>query len=135
MTFDPTAQGWRPMETNPMPSGLGIPWAKRVDGVWRYGMLTASEHANPDGVLHGGVLMLFADHTMGLYVWEASNRVPSVTIQLNTHFLASVTPGEFLELRGEVTRSSKNLVFVRALVAAGGRDIGAIDGIWKVFPK
>ena len=135
MSFDPAALGWRPMKTNPMPASLGIPWAKRVDGVWRYGMQTGPEHANPGGAVHGGVLMAFADHTLGLYVWEAANRAPNVTIQLNTHFIGAVTPGAFVELAGEVTRATKNLVFVRGILSAGGRDTNALDGIWRVFPK
>jgi acyl-coenzyme A thioesterase PaaI-like protein len=133
MSFDPAADGWRPMRTNPMPANLGTPWARRAGESWHYAMLTTPDHANPQGALHGGVLMTFADHCLGLYVWVAANRAPNVTIQLNTHFLASVTPGEFVELRGEVTRATRGLVFVRGILAVGDRDVGAVDGIWRVL--
>jgi uncharacterized protein (TIGR00369 family) len=136
MNFDPASHGWRPMHDNPMPSAIGIPWAKRTDAGWRYAMSTTAEHTNPGGAVHGGILMTFADHTLGLYVWEAAKRAPNVTIQLNTHFLAPVVPGDFVELQGEVTRVTGTLVFVRGLLSVGGREVAAHDGIWRVFrPK
>jgi len=65
--------------------------------------------------------------------WEAAHRAPCTTIQLNTHFLAAVQPGDFVELRGEVTRATTGLVFVRGILVAGDRDVAAVDGIWRVL--
>ena len=133
MSFDPATQGWRLMRGGAMPAGIGFPWAKRSDNHWRYGLLTTAEHANPQGALHGGILMTFADHGLSMLAWEAAHRAPCTTIQLNTHFLAAVEPGDFVELRGEVTRVTKGLVFVRGILAVGDRDVAAVDGIWRVL--
>jgi acyl-coenzyme A thioesterase PaaI-like protein len=135
--YDPAADGWRALPGAAMPGSLGVPWARKVDGLWFYGLLTGPEHANPNGVLHGGVLMAFADHTLSLLAWEAAERAPCTTIQLNTHLLEAVRPGEFIELRGEITRRTRGLVFVRGLIVVRQddqvRDVGAIDGIWRVL--
>ncbi len=131
--FNPAAAGWTPMDHDPMPAGVGTPWRKRDGEAWRYGLLTRPEHANPAGAVHGGILVAFADHTLGCYVEAAGGGVPNVTIQLNTHFLSAVRPGEFLELSGEVTRTTGSMVFVRGIIAAGGRDVVAVDGIWRIF--
>jgi len=133
MSFDPAANGWRPMPTDPMPASIGIPWARREGDAWQYGMQTTPEHANPQGALHGGILVAFADHCLGNYAWEAAKRAQCVTIQLNTHFLAAIVPGAFVELRGEVTRATRGLVFVRGILSVGDRDVGAADGIWRVL--
>ena len=130
---DPGADGWRPMPSAPLPGGLGVPWSKRVDGVWHYGLATTPAHANPQGALHGGVLMTLADHALSLLAWEAAERAPCTTIQLNTHFLSAVRPGEFVSIAGEVTRRTGSMVFVRGVVSAGGRSVGAVDGIWRVL--
>jgi acyl-coenzyme A thioesterase PaaI-like protein len=120
-----------------MPGGLGVPWARKTDGKWLYGLLTGPEHANPNGVLHGGVLMAFADHGLSILAWEAAERAPCTTIQLNTHFLDAISPGEFIVLRGEVTRRTRGLVFVRGVIGVWNeqtmRDVGAVDGIWRVL--
>ena len=70
--FDPAAEGWRPMRGAPFPAGIGIPWSKRVNDSWRYGLLTTAEHANPQGVVHGGILMTFADQGLSLLAWQAA---------------------------------------------------------------
>jgi hypothetical protein len=135
--YDPAADGWRAVASAAMPAGLGVPWAKKRGDDWIYGLLTGPEHANPNGVVHGGVLMAFADHGLSFLAWEAADRAPCTTIQLNAHFLEAIKPGEFLELRAEVTRRTRGLVFVRGLLGArdggGIRDVGAVDGIWRVL--
>ncbi len=131
--YDPAADGWTPMDFDLMPAGIGSPWRKREGDRWLYGLWTRPDHANPAGAVHGGILVCFADHTLGCYVEEAGNGAPNVTIQLNTHFLAAVTPGEFLTLRGEVTRATGSMVFVRGIISVGDRDVVAVDGIWRVF--
>jgi acyl-coenzyme A thioesterase PaaI-like protein len=133
MSYDPSEHGWRPMRGAALPANIGIPWAKKTENHWCYGMLTTAEHANPQGVLHGGMLMTFADHGLSMLAWEAAQRVPCTTIQLNTHFLAAVEPGEFVELRGEVTRATRGLVFVRGILLVGDRDVAVVDGIWRVL--
>jgi acyl-coenzyme A thioesterase PaaI-like protein len=135
--FDPAAQGWRLMRGAAMPAGLGIPWSQRIDDTWHYGLLTGPEHANPNGVVHGGVMMAFADHMLSLVAWEAAGRANCTTIQLNTHFLDAIQPGAFLSLSGAATKRTRGLVFVRALLhaanAGGGRPVGAVDGIWRIL--
>ena len=133
MTIDPAAHGWRPMRTSAMPAGIGVPWAKRDGEKWRYAMLTAQEHANPQGAVHGGMLMTFADHGLSILAWEAAGRAPCTTIQLNTHFLSAVEPGEFVEFSGQITRATRGLVFVRGILSVGDRDVAAVDGIWRVL--
>ncbi len=135
--YNPAEDGWRALPGAAMPGGLGVPWAKKRDGVWLYGLVTGPEHANPAGVVHGGVLMAFADHGLSFLAWEAAERAPCTTIQLNTHFLDAIKPGEFIELRGDVTRRTRGLVFVRGIIGVrdgdATRDVGAIDGIWRVL--
>jgi len=140
--FDPAANGWRALPGAALPGELGVPWAKRGDSGWLYGLQTGPGHANPNGVLHGGVLMAFADHGLSVLAWEAAERAPCTTIQLNTHFLDAVHPGTFLELRGEVVRKTRGLVFLRGVISAYDdptedesaiRGVGAVDGIWRVL--
>jgi acyl-coenzyme A thioesterase PaaI-like protein len=135
--YDPAADGWRALPGAALPGSLGAPWAKKIGDHWLYGLLTGPEHANPNGVVHGGVLMAFADHGLSFLAWEAAERAPCTTIQLNTHFLDAIQPGEFIELHGEVTRRTRGLVFVRAVILAHHadktREVGAIDGIWRVL--
>jgi len=131
--FDPEDAGWSRMDHDVMPAALGTPWRRRMGESWEYALQTRPDHANPAGAVHGGVLVAFADHTLGCYVEAAADGAPNVTIQLNTHFLARVEPGAFVELLGEVTRATGSLVFVRGIIRVGGAEVAAMDGIWRVF--
>jgi acyl-coenzyme A thioesterase PaaI-like protein len=136
-TYDPAADGWRPMPAAALPGSLGVPWAKRVGAYWQYGLAMTDSHLNPNGVVHGGVLLAFADHGLSMLAWQAAERTPCITIQLNTHFLDGIQSGEFIELRGEVTRRTSGLVFLRGVVGArdshAARDVGSVDGVWRVM--
>jgi acyl-coenzyme A thioesterase PaaI-like protein len=135
--FDPAADGWRALPGAAMPAGLGIPWAKRIEGAWHYGLISTAEHSNNNGVLHGGVLMAFADHGLSFLAWEAADRGNCSTIQLNTHFLDVIRPGELIDLSGEVTRRTRGLVFLRGIIGVREpertREVGSVDGIWRVL--
>jgi uncharacterized protein (TIGR00369 family) len=135
VSLDPTAEGWREMSRSPLPGELGLPWARRSEAGWQYGLLTNERHVNPQGVVHGGVLLALADHALSLHAWEAAERSPCTTIQLNGHFLDAVRPGEFVRVEGEVTRRTRTLVFTRGLLRAGGRDVAAVDGIWRILQR
>ena len=140
MTYDPQAQGWRPMHKAALPGGQGVPWSRRIDDVWCYGLQTTADHANPQGALHGGVMMTLADHGLSMLAWEAVERAPCTTIQLNTQFLAAVQPGAFIWVAGEVVRRTNSLVFMRGIIRAAddttdSRDVCAADGIWRVLRR
>ena len=52
--------------------------ADLVDGRRRYGFRTAAKHANPNGVIHGGVLVTFVDTCMGQAVVDATSDGPDL---------------------------------------------------------
>jgi len=116
-----------------MPSGLGLPWSKRDETGWHYAMLADASHANPQGAIHGGVLLAFLDHALSIIAWEAAGRLPSVTVQLNSHFVDAVRPGDFVELQADIVRRTRSMVFMRGILSAGDRQVVAADGIWRIL--
>jgi uncharacterized protein (TIGR00369 family) len=130
---NPIDADWTAFNEDPMPSGLGISWRKWEQDHWIYGLQTRKDHANRNGVIHGGILLAFADHTLGNVADTVSDGARHATVQLNTHFLAAAEVGDFLELRGEVTRAAGTMAFVRAIVSVGQKNVLAVDGIWRIF--
>ncbi|WP_135469139.1 PaaI family thioesterase [Crenalkalicoccus roseus] len=131
--FDPRAAGWKPMRAEGYPALIGPFWARREEGRWAYGFLAEARHRNDGGVVHGGMLMSFADDVLGITVWEAAGRRPCTTVQLNTHFIAPARLGDFVEGRAEVLRVTRSVVFVRGVLTIGGRTAVAADGVWKIL--
>jgi acyl-coenzyme A thioesterase PaaI-like protein len=79
------------------------------------------------------VLVTLSDHGLSMLAWEAAERAPCTTIQLNTHFMSAVRPGEFIWVAGEVTQRTRSMVFLRGIVRAADRDVAACDGIWRIL--
>jgi uncharacterized protein (TIGR00369 family) len=125
--------GWRPVVRDDFPYFVG-PFLERLeDGCRVFGFVADKRHINDRGVVHGGMLMTFADQAFGELVLDSVDHRLCATIQLNTHFIAAVQAGDFVIGRGEIVRRTRSIVFVRGKLTVGNREVAAIDGIWKVL--
>jgi acyl-coenzyme A thioesterase PaaI-like protein len=133
--FDPRAAGWKPLPLEGYPALLGPYWARRREGGegWRYGFLAEPKHRNDGGVVHGGMLMSFADDILGMTVWEAAGRRQVTTVHLSTHFIAPARLGDFVECEAEVMRTTRTLVFVRGTLMVDDRTCISAEGVWKIL--
>ena len=103
--------------------------------VFRYGFRAGPAHLNPNGVVHGGALMTFADTVMGAAVYYLAKR-PCATISMNSEFLAGAPPDSWIEAAVTVTRQTNSLTFARCELDADGTILLTSSGIWKLFqPK
>ena len=131
--FDPAAHGWKHLRWHEegFPTLVGPFWSKKEGDRWAYGLLAEPRHGNAHGIIHGGMLVTFLDQILGVTCWEAANRGPVVTIQLNMHFVSGGKAGEFLEARAEAVRATRSVVFVRGQITVGERVVATADGVWK----
>lgn len=100
---------------------------------WAYGLLATADHLNPAGVVHGGLLTALLDHGLSAIAWQALDRRPCVTVQLDTHFLAPARAGQFLEVRGQVLRATSSLVFMRGELSVAGNVVATGAAVLKVL--
>lgn len=138
--MDPTAardalvaQGWRERTLPGFVGLIGPLWTRREDAGWAYGLLTTEAHLNPAGVVHGGLTTSLIDHALSALAWEAMGRQPCVTVQLDTHFLAAVQAGRFLEARGRVVRATASLVFMQGGISVDGEAVLGASAVMKVL--
>ncbi|MFD4837153.1 PaaI family thioesterase [Achromobacter sp. NPDC058515] len=127
------ADGWRRKSLPGFAGLIGPLWARREGDGWAYGLLAASDHLNPAGVVHGGLLSALLDHGLSAIAWEALARRACVTVQLDTHFLAPARAGQFLELRGRVVRATSSLVFMQGEVSVAGNAVATGAAVLKVL--
>ena len=131
--YDPAADGWTDFvwHEDGFPALVGPFWQKTVEGRRLQGLLVEAKHSNIQGIVHGGMISTILDQTLGHTVWEAADRGPNVTVQLNVHFISGAKQGDFLIAEGEVMRVTRSIVFVRGRLTAGDRLIAHADGVWK----
>lgn len=131
---DPPA-GYRPMTR---PGGFEaligpIYGTKDDDGGFRLAFRAGERHGNPQGVVHGGMLMTLVDAVMGIAVYRAIGKRRCATISLNCSFVASGRVGDWLEASAEVVRRGRSVVFMRGDIQVDDRRLITADGLWKVL--
>ncbi|MGE8671522.1 MAG: PaaI family thioesterase [Achromobacter kerstersii] len=127
------ADGWH-QKTLPGFAGLiGPLWVRKEAQAWAYGLLATAGHLNPAGVVHGGLLTAMLDHGLSAIAWQALDRRPCVTVQLDTHFLTAARAGQFLEVRGHVMRTTASLVFMRGELSVAGHVVATGAAVLKVL--
>jgi uncharacterized protein (TIGR00369 family) len=132
MAFDPAASGWTRYDDPALPRVTEGHWRREEGAGFAFGFETGPAQHNGNGVVHGGILATCMDHTMGRVARNAAE-AKVATIQLDLHYLAPAIPGQFLEVRGEVVRRTRSVIFLRGLLTAEGKPLLSATGIWKVL--
>jgi len=118
----------------PPMSGFGRamgPWYEKPDGEKVIlGIRAEERHINRLGIIHGGMMMAFADTLLS----EVGRRVtgkPSVTMRMTVDFISAAKLGDWIEGSGEVSRITRNLVFVQARIWRGKHTLMTASGVFS----
>lgn len=107
---------------------------KVTEGGFRHGVRVKKRHCNSRGITHGGMLMAFADGLLGTAVWRETQMV-ALTVRMNSDFLSSARPGEWLEGTARVTRATKSVAFCEAELFVGSRPVLKASGVFKIMAR
>lgn len=123
--------GYRPCEMpdGPFAEALG-PLFIRADGRG-FAFRAGARHCNARGVMHGGMLMTFADQTLGLAVQRAVGTLDVATVSLSCELIDGVVPGELVEGEATITRVTRSIVFACGTARCDQRIVLTASGIWK----
>lgn len=105
-----------------------------ADGTITYCLPTDARHDNSSGVVHGGLLMTFADSVLGYSIWSATGGW-AVTVSQSSTFLRAVRAGDLLEVTPVVSRATRSMVFTRGDFTVGGETVFQAASVWKVVGK
>jgi uncharacterized protein (TIGR00369 family) len=130
---DLESQGWRRREPAGFAGLVGPLWTRQGESGWCCGILAGTEHLNPAGVVHGGLLMSLLDHALSTIAWTAAERRVCVTVQMDTQFLSSARAGRFLLAQGRVARATSSLVFMNGRITVDDRDVCTGSSILKIL--
>lgn len=100
---------------------------------WDYGFQALEDHGNSGGSVHGGILMMAADHLMSMCILRMKTAPSHIaTIQMESHFLKRARPGDFLVVKPRVMRQAREVVFVDCGIYNRESLLFSARGIWKV---
>ena len=133
--FDPAAAGWAPYGDDGFIGLIGPFWMRPDGDSYRFAFLAERKHHNRRGYVQGGMLMTFADRSMGMTCWYANERQPQATVQLDVSFVDAVKIGEFVEAKCTVVRRTRSLIFMSGDLVVGTRIVATAKGVWKALGK
>jgi acyl-coenzyme A thioesterase PaaI-like protein len=131
--FNPAAAGWEPYEDEGFIGLVGPFWKRPAGDSYVFAFMAERKHHNRRGVVQGGMLMTFADRSMGMTCWYANERQRQATVQLDVHFIDAVQIGEFVEAKCKVVRRTRSLIFMSADLVVGERVVATAKGLWKTL--
>ena len=133
--IDPAAAGWTPYRDEGFIGLVGPFWTRPQAGTEtpQFAFLAEPKHHNRRGVVQGGMLMTFADRSMGMTCWYANGKKPQATVHLDVHFVEGVQIGEFIEMHAKVVRRTRALIFMSGELMVGTRVVATANGVWKTL--
>ena len=118
---------------DPFEIHIGPAFGQGESGRRRYAIRVEEHHCNMRGVAHGGMLMTFADLALGQAVWDATDRAPSVTLNMQSQFLRPANLGDWVEVAPELTRRTRGFVFMRGDFKVGDEIVLTVSSVWKLL--
>ena len=131
--IDPSTSGWKPRALDGFIGSVGPLWTRKEAEAWAYGFVATSQHTNPAGIVHGGLLMTLIDHALSAIAWEDADRRPCVTIQIDVRFLDAVRPSVLIEARGRVVRRTATLSFTEGQLTVGTNVVATASALLKIL--
>jgi acyl-coenzyme A thioesterase PaaI-like protein len=126
--------GWTKLPTNEFTTLVGPFWTRGGGADREIGFIAEPKHQNHLRTVNGGMLVTFADTSLGCGVVDAlGGHLGCATAQLQVQFVSTAAIGGFVTCRPELVCRTAKLVFMRGLIMAGEKTVASADGIWKVL--
>lgn len=100
------------------------------DGSYQAAFVAEERHLNGGGMLHGGLLMSFADFALFAIARDHIEGM-AVTVGFNSEFISGGPAGALIEASGEVTKATGSMIFVRGKIFSGDQTVMTFSGILK----
>jgi acyl-coenzyme A thioesterase PaaI-like protein len=122
------------ISTSPFGWANGPIFERKDESGCARGFRIAERHINAGGVLHGGMVMTFADIVLA----QATSTVldgPFVTARLTTDFIGPGFLGDWVEGEGDAWLSDDDIAVVRARITSQGKLIATAQGFFKAIRR
>lgn len=96
-----------------------------------YAFVAADRHCNAHGIVHGGILMTFADYALCMAATDHYTGESCVTVSFNSEFVSAASIGELIECSAEVTRKTRSMAFVRGEISTSGNVVMTFSAVVK----
>ena len=118
---------------DPFEIHLGPVFETGGKGARRFFLEIDSRHVNGRGVIHGAMLMTFADLALGQAAWDATDNASVVTVNMQSQFLKTARAGDVVSVLPVIVRRTRSLLFLRGDFEVDGEVVFTASSIWKIL--
>ena len=118
---------------DPAEDHIGPFYFKKENDQWRFAFIAETRHCNAFDIIHGGVLMTFADFCLCLQATNHYAEESCVTVSFNCEFVASAKQGDLIEATTELVRKTRSMAFVRGTVFTADRVLLSYSAVVKLL--
>lgn len=119
------------VDFDPAEDYIGPFYYKQEGDSFRYAFRADDRHCNAFQVVHGGVLMVFADYSLCMEATNHYRNENCLTVSFNCDFVSAGNIGDLIESSAEVIRKTGSMAFVRGIVTVGDETILRYSGVVK----
>lgn len=132
MTGSGDGSEWTPIRRPGFNELIGpIEFCTTPSGAMRFRFHAQDKHRNSGGVVHGGMIMSFADTALGTMIRTGEPTRLQATVQLDVHFIRPTPIGSAVEMECRILRETRSLVFAQGEILVAGNVVASANGIWK----
>ncbi len=124
----------------PFPDGYSSavgPYYSRMDGDRPLiGMFVTDFHVSPRGACHGAVIASLADHqSLSAGVMAGRMERFAATVSMSLDFIGPALLGDWLELRTDLLKATRQFLFTQAIIRNGaGAPVARSSAVFKFDP-
>ncbi|MDE0944511.1 MAG: PaaI family thioesterase [Alphaproteobacteria bacterium] len=96
----------------------------------RRGFWVLGDHLNNAGIIHGGMVMSFADNLLARAVSNSGTGM-AVTLHMTSDFIGPAHLGDWVEGKAHVTRTTRTLVFVEGEIYTRKRTMMTAKAVFR----
>lgn len=122
------------LSTSPFGWENGPIFDRTTSNGFKRGFRIEPRHLNAGGVLHGGMVMTFADIVLAQAVGKVAEP-PFVTIRMTTDFIGIAFEGDWVEGTAVAEAPVDGIVAVRGTIEARGGVIASAQGLFKTLRR
>lgn len=134
--FKSIPEGFEPIISSSQFGGRNGPVYEKTlageDDGWVRGFLAEDKHCNAAGIVHGGMLMTFADIFLSRAVMEVADP-PFVTLRMGCDFVSPAFNGCWIEGRAQVTKRGREIIFLEGQITSRDKTVMNVTGQFKLL--
>lgn len=116
---------------DPAEDHVGPFYYRPLEDGYECAFIPDDKNCNVNGLVHGGILMTFADFSLCMLATDGYKEESCTTVSFNADFMAAASKGEMITCVPSVTRKTGSMVFVKGELVSTGEVVMTFSAVVK----